>query len=111
MRKMLMLCAALSLPACASKRPIVSTPLAACSSLTPSEWAAGVEAASIPDNAPVTLGVPLTDELVAMIVAPWASAYVAMSGQLEKANGRTKDAMTIQANCEKMVNASRTDAK
>jgi uncharacterized protein YcnI len=53
------------------------------------------------------IGKPLTAAVAAAIVAPWASAYVAMNGQLDKANGRTRDAITIPHNCEKMVNAAR----
>lgn len=68
----------------------------------------GVEATPVPANAPVTLGAPLTAALVAQIVAPWASAYVGMSGQLEKANGRTADAIDIVKRCETLVNAARS---
>lgn len=55
------------------------------------------------------IGRPLTDAMVAAILAPWAAAYVGMSGQLEKANGRTVDAMDIPRQCEAMVNAARPE--
>ena len=91
-------------------RPIVSIPPASCAQLVPAEWAEGVEAAPIPANEPQIsewLGKPLTAAMVAAIVAPWATGYVAMSGQLTKANGRTADAVTIVSRCEAMVNAAR----
>lgn len=93
--------------ACANKTPIVTIPPAACADLVPSGWAEGVEAAPVPDNAPVTLGQALTAPMMAAIVAPWATAYVAMSAALEKANGRTTDAVGIVKRCEAMVNAAR----
>jgi len=54
---------------------------------------------------PAASGNALTDALAA--VKAWASAYVGMSGQLEKANGRTTDAIGIVERCETMVNAAR----
>jgi hypothetical protein len=93
-------------------RPVVSIPPASCARLIPVEWAEGVEAAPIPANEPQIpewLGKPLTAPMLAAIVAPWAAGYVAMSGQLTKANGRTADAMTIMTRCEEMVNAARPD--
>lgn len=53
------------------------------------------------------IGKPLTNAMIAAIIAPWAGAYVGMSGQLEKANGRTSDAMGIQRRCEQQVNEAR----
>lgn len=61
----------------------------------------------MPNDAPVTPGVPLTNAVIAAIIGPWASAYVGMSGQLEKANGRTADTIGIVATCERMVNEAR----
>lgn len=93
-------------------RPVVSIPPARCASLTPDEWVQGVEAAPIPVNEPQIpewLGKPLTAPMVAAIVAPWAAGYVAMSGQLTKANERTTAAIEIQTDCEAMVNAARPD--
>jgi hypothetical protein len=55
------------------------------------------------------LGKPLTAATAAAIVAPWAAGYVAMSGQLDKANGRTGDAIEIVTDCEALVNAARAD--
>lgn len=111
MRKVLMMFATLSLLGCAAKTPIVSTPLAACGDLIPASYADGVQGAPIPDNAPIAYGVPLTPDLAAAIVNPWAAAYVAASGQLEKANGRTADVIKIVKDCEARTNAARADAK
>jgi hypothetical protein len=84
-------------------------PPARCVDLTPKGWHDGVEAAPVPSNTDVTawLGQPLTKAMVAAIIAPWASGYVAMSGQLEKANGRTADTMDITRECERQVNDAR----
>lgn len=91
---------ALALTGCIS-RPIVSTPPARCASLIPDSWSEGVEAAPVPDTAQLTL----LDQVKA-----WASAYVAMGGQLEKANGRTADTVTIVQRCETLVNEARPDS-
>jgi hypothetical protein len=39
--------------------------------------------------------------------ADWQKAFVAQSGQLSKANGRTADAISIIGGCETLVNAAR----
>ena len=79
--------------------------------MVPAGWSEGVEAAPVPHNTDISrwIGQPLTEAIAAAIIAPWAAGYVGMSGQLEKANGRTTDAMGIQRNCEAMVNAARPD--
>lgn len=105
------LCAALalSLTACGN-RPVISSPPARCSSLIPDGWSEGVEATPVPDNAPALaqlIGRPLTAEAAAQIIAPWASAYLMMGSQLQKANGRTADTVQIVQRCEEMVNAAR----
>lgn len=84
-------------------------PPARCADLVPKDWSQGVEAAPIPNNTDTSewVGKPLTNAIIAAIIAPWANGYVAMSGQLEKANGRTADAMSIQRQCEQQVNAAR----
>lgn len=109
MRKTLMMFAALSLAACAGRPPIVSTPPAACNRLIPHEWADGVPAANVPQNFDTSklVGTVLTQAIVAAIIAPWANAYVEMNGQLDKANGRTADTITIVQQCEAQVNAAR----
>lgn len=107
MRKLLMISAVLSLTACAGKTPIVSTPPAACAKLIPKGYSEPLPAASIPTPFAATLGVILTAELAAQIVAPWAKAYVETSGTLEKANGRTADSINIVKSCEDRVNAAR----
>ena len=40
-------------------------------------------------------------------VKAWMAGFVAQAGQLEKANGRTLDTISIIKNCEELVNASR----
>lgn len=110
MRKLLMLSAILCSSACVAPRPIVQTPPAACSRLIPNGWTQGVEASPVPQNAAVPVGTPLTAALAASIVAPWASAYVAMSAALDKANGRTADTVAIVTECEKQANAARPPA-
>ncbi len=95
------LCAALALTltGCIS-RPVVTSPPARCASLVPPSWAEGVEATPVPDTSDLSL----LDQLKA-----WAGAYVAMGGQLQKANGRTADAVQIVQRCEEMVNEARPD--
>ncbi len=89
----------------------MATPPATCNRLIPDSWKEGVQAAPIPSNAPVAewIGKPLTQAMAAAIAAPWAAAYVAMSGQLEKANGRTVDTIEIGATCEALANEARPD--
>lgn len=82
-------------------------PSARCSELVPAGWTDPVKGASVPENAPVVLGMPLTAAVVAAIVAPWQAGFVAQAGQLEKANGRTADSITIVSRCEAMLNATR----
>jgi len=53
------------------------------------------------------LGKPLTPAMAAAIIGPWAGAYVGMSGQLDKANGRTADTISIVGVCESQANAAR----
>lgn len=87
-------------------------PPASCSKIVPDSWREGVEAAPIPDNTPIAewLGKPLTQVMAAAILAPWAAGYTAMSGQLEKANGRTVDTIDIIVRCETLVNDARPDS-
>lgn len=66
-----------------------------CSRLLPTAWN---------DPVPAT-GIPATDGLSSLDqVKAWAGAYVAMAGQLAKANGRYQDAVTIVSGCERLVN-------
>jgi len=113
MPRLLLMCALLSCAACADRRPIITTPPAACSKLIPSDWTKGVAATPVPANTDTSawIGKPLTDAIEAAIIAPWAAAYVAQDGQIEKANGRTADTVQIVQTCEDMVNAARPDAK
>jgi hypothetical protein len=66
-----------------------------------------VDGAPIPDNAPVTLGAPLTAAIVAVIISPWAGAFVDASGRLEKANERTRQSVQIVRECERLANEAR----
>lgn len=105
---------ALALVGCAGKvEPIVSTPPAACSKLIPPGWQEGIDAAPVPQNTDISewLGKPLTAAMAAAIVAPWATAYLLISGALEKANGRTADTSEIMTNCEALVNSARPKAR
>lgn len=112
-RALIALTLGLSLTGCGIiSRPVVTTPPARCASLVPDEWREGVEAAPIPANEPQIadwLGMALTAPMVAAIIAPWAAGYVAMDGQLGKANSRTVAAMDITARCEAMINEARPD--
>lgn len=103
--------AALALAGC-GHRPVVSTPPPQCSKLIPSSYAQPVEAAPVPEDdnrIAQWIGQPLTNAIVAAIAAPWASAYTAQDGQLEKANGRTADTIEIIRNCEALLTAARAD--
>jgi hypothetical protein len=55
-------------------------------------WQKPVEGAAVPDGT---------------AVGDWMAAFVAQAGQLEKANGRTTDTISIIKNCEDLINASR----
>lgn len=69
---------------CASAPPIVATP-AACSSLIPDSWRKGVPGAPLPEGD---------------IVGDWIAFANAEAAQLDKANGRTLDAIGIFERCE-----------
>ena len=72
------------LSACA--RPPAPILLASpCSTLVPAEWKAGVPAPSLPSGS--TAG-------------DWSAYADAAVGQLDRANGRTLDALTIVERCE-----------
>lgn len=92
---------ALALTGCGIiSRPVVSMPPARCASLVPSSWSEGVDATPVPDTAGLT---------ALEAIQAWAGAYVGMSAQLEKANGRTSDTVEIVSRCEELVNAARAD--
>lgn len=83
-RLLLPLLATLALPACAGAPPIAAIP-AACSTLIPDSWRAGVPGAPLPDGG---------------AVGDWIAFGDAQTGQLDKANGRTTDAIGIIERCE-----------
>lgn len=89
--------------------PIVSTPPARCADLIPVGWKDGVEAAPVPDTTAPAAMSPL--DAAIMEAKQWAGAYVAQDGQLDKANGRTADTISIVRTCEAQANAARPGGK
>lgn len=87
----------------------MTTPRAQCAKLIPKVWSTPVASEPIPAAVDVSqwIGQPLTQAMAAAIIGPWASAYVGSDGQLDKANGRTADAIGIMTECERLVNESR----
>lgn len=79
-----MACMAPGLAACAGGPPIAAT-RAACSSLLPDEWRSGVPGAPLPEG---------------NTVGDWIAFGDAQTAQLDKANGRTADAIGIVERCE-----------
>lgn len=63
-----------------------------CSDLLPAEWEKGVE----PVEQPVSAKLPDGHD----DARPWQAGFVGQTGQLEKANGRTSDAIGITRRCE-----------
>lgn len=72
------------LSACAS-RPVAILSASPCSTLVPADWRDGVSAPALPTGS--TAG-------------DWAAFADAAVGQLDRANGRTVDALTIVERCE-----------
>lgn len=105
MRKALMIFTALLCQGCARTPAIVTTPPARCADLIPNGWTTGVDSAAIPDTTAAPGMTPLDAALMAARL--WAGAYVAQDGQLDKANGRTSDAIAIMRQCEAQANAAR----
>lgn len=75
--------AALSACATAPKTALLASD---CSSLVPAEWRRGVDSADLPEGS---------------TVGDWIAFGDRQTGQLDKANGRTTDALTIVEGCEK----------
>lgn len=75
---------AAALSACAT-RPVASLNASPCSQLVPEGWRDGVESAPLPK---------------ADTVGEWVAFGDAQTAQLDKANGRTADALNIVAKCE-----------
>jgi hypothetical protein len=73
-----------ALSACAS-RPVVSLPAANCSGLVPNAWRSGVPSADLPTDGSA---------------GKWIAFGDAQTGQLDKANGRTADTLSIVESCE-----------
>ena len=74
----------LACPACVGAPPIVATP-SACSTLIPENWRDGVPGAPLPDGESV---------------GDWVAFGDQQTAQLDKANGRTTDALGIISRCE-----------
>ena len=74
-----------ALSACASQ-PKAALLASDCSSLVPAEWRQGVDSAELPEGS---------------TVGDWIAFGDRQTGQLDKANGRTRDALTIVEGCEK----------
>ena len=83
-RRSIPLCAILLCAGCVGAPPIVTTPNA-CSTLIPTSWRAPVKGADLPEG---------------NTVADWVAFGDAQTGQLDKANGRTTDALDIIGRCE-----------
>lgn len=64
---------------------VISTPNS-CATLLPQDWKQGVAGADLPDGD---------------TVGDWISFGDAQTGNLDQANGRTRDAITIVERCEK----------
>ena len=77
--------AMLALAGCAGGPHIVTISGAGCAALLPAEWRAGVTPAPLPEG--VTVG-------------DWIAFADAQTGQLDEANGRTRDAIGIVERCE-----------
>jgi hypothetical protein len=84
-RLLLPLLPLLAVPACAGAPPIVASP-SACSTLIPDSWRAPVPGAELPKGD---------------TVGEWVAFADAQTGQLDKANGRTGDAIDIIERCER----------
>lgn len=91
----------------------MTTPPAQCSRLIPANWKQPVASEPIPAAVDLSewIGKPLTDAVAAAIAAPWAQAFVGSDGQLDKANGRSADIISIVSECERMQNEARADRK
>lgn len=113
------LCFALfAVTGCAAIR--VTIPPATCAKLIPPNWREPVEHTAIPAPVPADHGAAVCANVGPAAEAfcrasqralegerRYAGAYVAESGQVEKANGRTVDAIGIFERCEAAVNAAR----
>jgi len=73
------------LSACATQL-VETRPAASCASLIPESWREGVQSAPLP-----SLQADKTD---------WQVFSVEQTGQLDKANGRTRDSISIVEKCE-----------
>lgn len=83
-RLLLPLCAMLASTACVGAPPILATP-GACSGLLPDSWRQPVPGAPLPAGE---------------TVGDWIAFADAQTAQLDKANGRTADAIGIVERCE-----------
>lgn len=84
-RLSILLSATLASAACVGGPPIVTAQSVGCSNLVPSDWAQGVAAPDLPDG---------------NVVGDWVAFADALTGKLDQANGRTRDAIAIVQRCE-----------
>lgn len=84
MRLLTLICIGSALSGCVSAPPILSIPTA-CSTLLPTEWREGVQGADLPQGS---------------TVGDWIVFADAQTGQLDKANERTRAAIGIVERCE-----------
>lgn len=88
-RLMLLLLMLPAVVGCVQSPPIFAPP-PACSSLLPADWASPVADAPAPGFGSAALD----------LLKAWIGYGVGETGQLAKANGRTRDAIGIVARCE-----------
>ncbi len=77
--------------ACVAGQPTVTTQSAACSTLLPDSWKAGVAGAPLPDGD---------------TVGDWIAFGDAQTGKLDQANERTTSAIGIVSRCEERDRAA-----
>lgn len=74
---------------------LLAGPSAPCSGLVPEAWAAGVESADFPGELELATARRVGDGAL-----PWQLFAVRQTGQLDKANERTADTLSIVRKCE-----------
>lgn len=85
---------------CVSSPPIIADK-APCSSLVPEDWRNGVAGTPAPPEVVLPpVGHPGAIQAYAELAREWMKFGVGQTGQLQKANGRTSDAIGIIERCE-----------
>jgi hypothetical protein len=89
-----------ALTACASPR-LVTPPASGCAELVPEEWGEGVPSANYPaDRGPLPKEPTARVQRLEQDLTDARVFGNEQTGQLDKANGRTKDTLTIVRKCE-----------